>query len=86
MIYYLRFYALSVQSYAESEESVVFILCKITELIEQRLKVEILHDLKEFGKNFLNFKCFYNNVGLNLFLFPKNSPRQSNLALKCQIV
>ena len=36
-----------IQSYA-SEEAVVLNLCKITEPRKQKLKVEILHDLKEF--------------------------------------
>ena len=31
-----------------SEQAVVLNLCKITEPIKRELKVEILHDLKEF--------------------------------------
>ena len=34
-----------------SEQAVVLNLCKITEPRKFRLKVEILHDLKEFGKD-----------------------------------
>ena len=40
---------------SSSEQAVVLILCKITELRKQKLKVEILHDLKEFLKEFFNF-------------------------------
>ena len=46
MIYYLCFYALSIQSYVESEDAGVLHLHKITEPRKQKLKVEILHDLK----------------------------------------
>ena len=44
-------------------------LCKITESRKQKLKVEILHDLNNFEKNYLNVFC--NNLGLNLFYFQK---------------
>ena len=38
------------------EQAVVInILCKINELIKRKFKVEILHDLKEFFKEFLKF-------------------------------
>ena len=37
------------------EEAVVLNLCKITEPGKQMLKGEILHDLKEFEKNFLYY-------------------------------
>ena len=48
MIYYLCFYALPIQSYAVQRKALVLNLCKITEPRKQKLKVEILLDLKEF--------------------------------------
>ena len=44
-----------------SEQAVVLILCKITEPLKQKLKVEILHDLKQFLKEFFNLIVFYNS-------------------------
>ena len=41
-----------------SEQAVVLNICKITEPRKRKLKVEILHDLKEFGKEFFNFIGF----------------------------
>ena len=41
-----------------SEQAVVLILCKMTEPRKRKLQVEILHDLKEFLKEFFNFICF----------------------------
>ena len=46
----------------------------------EKTEVEIIHDLKEF----LNFTCFCNNLGLYLFHFPNNTLLQINLALKCK--
>ena len=41
------------------EQAVVInILCKINELIKRKLKVEILHDLKEFFTEFSKFYLF----------------------------
>ena len=47
MIYFLCFYALSVQNYAGRKKTVVLNLCKITEPRKQKVNVGILHDLKE---------------------------------------
>ena len=44
-----------------SEQSVVLNIGKITEPRKQKLKVEIVHDLKEFWIEFFNFNCFYNS-------------------------
>ena len=41
-------YQSKVMLISTTEESVVLNLCKITEVRKQKLKVEILHDLKEF--------------------------------------
>ena len=48
IIYNLCFSALSIQSYTDQEEAVVLNLCKRTDQRKQKLKVEILYDLKEF--------------------------------------
>ena len=42
---------------------------KITELRKHKLKVEIVHDSKEFWKDFKILFAFYNNLGLILFYF-----------------
>ena len=45
-----------------SEEAVVLNLYKITEPRKQKLKVEILHDLKDFERIFFKiFNIFYNS-------------------------
>ena len=36
-----------------SEEMLVLNFCKITEMRQQKIKVEILHDLKEFIKKII---------------------------------
>ena len=41
-----------------SEQAVVLNICKINEPRKRKLKVETLHDLKEFVKKFLNFISF----------------------------
>ena len=48
-------------------------LCIINKPRKQKLKVEILHDLKEFCKEFFNF-VLHNNLGINLFYFQKIAP------------
>ena len=54
-----------------SEEAVVLILGKINEPRKQKLKVEILHELKEFWKEYFNLICFHYCLGLNLFYLLK---------------
>ena len=52
------------------EEAVV--LCKINEPRKRQLKVEILHDLKEFLKEFLKFYLFSITVKAEIgFIFKK---------------
>ena len=58
MIYYLCFYALSIQSYAHRKKVLVLNLCKITEPRKVELKVEILYDFKGFRREFFNFISF----------------------------
>ena len=41
-----------------SVNAIVLDFCKITEPRKKQLKVEILHDFKEFCKEFLNFIGF----------------------------
>ena len=68
------------------EQAVVLNLCKITEPRKRKLKIKILHDLKNFLKDFLKtLIVFYNSLGRNLFHF-QNSLLQNNLTLKCQIL
>ena len=45
-----------------SVNAIVLDFCKITEPRKKQLKVEILHDFKEFCKEFLNFIGFLNNL------------------------
>ena len=54
------------------EQAVVLNISKITELRKQKLKVEILHDLKEFWKEFLKFYLFSIIVMVKIgFIFKK---------------
>ena len=48
---------------------------------KRKLKVEILHDLKEFLKEFFKFYLFSKTAKAEI----KNSLLLNNLALKCQI-
>ena len=65
-------------------QSKVMLICKITEQRKQKLKVEILHDLKNFEKKKFILISFYNNLICLICL--KNGLLQNNLALKCQVV
>ena len=71
-----------------SEQSVVLNICKINEPRKQKFKVEILHDLKEFLKEFLKFNLFSITVKAEIcFILKKQPPSQygtkmSNCILK----
>ena len=55
-----------------SEQAVVLNISKITEPRKQKLKVEILHDLKEVWKEFLKFYLFSIIVKAKIgFIFKK---------------
>ena len=58
------------------------LICKITEPRNQMLKVEILHEIKEFCENILFILIsFYKNLGIHCFNFPKIAL----FKIKCQI-
>ena len=60
---------------------------KITDLRKHNLRGEILHDLKNFEKNFLILIVLYNNnLGLIFDLTTTNYSLRNNLLLKCCIV
>ena len=51
--------------------AIVLYVCKLTELRKKQLKVEILHDLKEFLKEFLNFIWLLKLITVKFLSFSK---------------